>query len=333
MIFFLWLIIGLRDLSVGVDTLGYIESFATIAEKSFSQIINDLKLSHEKLFLAISWLLSQISNTSLFFNMFWAAVPAISIYISLRDELDNTGGYLLSLLCLFALGLLAFFMAGIRQTAAISVILLSYKYLKNINIAYSFKLLKDANLIKFLLCLLLAYNLHNSSILFVLILPLLKIKVRWWYLMAVIALFFVENYIDISILVRISEFFFNDRFANYGTVYESSQSINAYVMQFLLFIICFFKRDKLIAKDDRNRILLNIAILGLIFQSFSGMIYEMARVSFYFSIFYIILVPKAINEYSTSTRKTISNAFCILLLYYLFFLSSANLPEYKSVLL
>lgn len=93
--------------------------------------------------------------------------------------------------------------------------------------------------------------------------------------------------IKIGFLVEMSALFFDDRFASYGTVYESSQSINAFLMQFIMFTICYFKRKELISKDRRNGYLFNIMVVGLIFQSMSGMIYEMARMAFYFQ--YLLL--------------------------------------------
>lgn len=329
---FLAIIIGFRDTSVGVDTLGYVEEFSRYNSMDSGQLIAVLRESKEPLFVLGSWLVAVLFNSSAMFTLFWGAFPCIALSLVLRDNVRLAKGNLVSNLVIFALGLFAFFMAGMRQSAAISIVLLAYYQLVKNDIQYKFSYLKSRNFIRFLLLMFVAYNLHNSSILFLIVLPFLKIRIRWWYLPIVLGLFFVGNVVEVGFLTNMASYFFNDRFENYGTVYESSQSINAFIMQFILFMICFLRRDELIKTEPSNNYLFNIIMLGLVFQSFSGLIYEMARVSFYFSIFLAILVPKAIEAYPVTIRKTMYVGFTTLVLFYLYFLSSSNLPEYHSIL-
>lgn len=331
-IILLCIIIGCRNIKVGVDTSGYIENFREITVMNVDMLIRYISEAKEPLYYLLSWLVSLLSSSPTVFLLFWAMIPSISLYYFLKEANLSTKGFLISFLCLFALGLFAFFIAGIRQTAAISVVLLAYRSLTKEDFEWTLSFIKSRRFIVFLMWMFIAYNLHNSSILFFIVLPLLKFKVSWWYFPFVISLFFIRNMIKIGFLVEMSALFFDDRFASYGTVYESSQSINAFLMQFIMFTICYFKRKELISKDRRNGYLFNIMVVGLIFQSMSGMIYEMARVAFYFSIFAIILVPKAIEEFSLGFKKILYGSMTILLLIYLFFLSNSNLPTYSSSL-
>lgn len=326
------LIIGLRDTTVGVDTLGYVEEFSRYNSMDSGQLIAVLRESKEPFFVLGSWFVAVLFNSSAMFTLFWGAFPCIALSLVLRDNVRLAKDNLVAILVIFALGLFAFFMAGMRQSAAISIVLLAYYRLVRDGVEFKVSFFRSRNFIMFLLLMLVAYNLHNSSILFLLILPILKIKIRWWYLPVVLGLFFVGNVFEVSFLTSLAAYFFNDRFENYGTIYESSQSINAFIMQFILFMICFLRRDQLIKADSSNNYLFNIIMVGLVFQSFSGLIYEMARVSFYFSIFLAILVPRAIEAYPTSMKKTLYVGFTTLVLFYLYFLSSSNLPEYHSVL-
>lgn len=326
------LIIGLRDTTVGVDTLGYVEEFGRYNSMDIDQVTTSLRESKEPLFVLGSWLVASIFNSSVVFTLFWGAFPCVALGLILRDNVQYAKGHLTALLVIFALGLFAFFMAGMRQTAAISIVMLAYYQLVKNGIEYKISFLKSRDFIRFLFLMFIAYNLHNSSILFFIVLPILKIKIRWWYLPIVIGLFFVGNVFEVSFLTSLAAYFFNDRFENYGTIYESSQSINAFIMQFILFMICFLRRDQLIKADSSNNYLFNVIMVGLVFQSFSGLIYEMARVSFYYSIFLAVLVPRAIEAYPTHIKKTMYVGFTTLVLFYLYFLSSSNLPEYHSVL-
>lgn len=326
------LILGFRSTDVGVDTMGYYEDFKNFSGLNFTHMFNYALKEKEPLYVIFSWLVSQFSITCISFMLFWALLPCLALYYTIKDGVKTVNGQTISILCLFALGLFAFFIAGIRQTAAISVVLLAYRSLTKEDFEWTLSFIKSRRFIVFLMWMFIAYNLHNSSILFFIVLPLLKFKVSWWYFPFVLSLFFIGNMIKIGFLVEMSALFFDDRFASYGTVYESSQSINAFLMQFIMFTICYFKRKELISKDRRNGYLFNIMVVGLIFQSMSGMIYEMARMAFYFSIFAIILVPKAIEEFSLGFRKILYGGMTILLLIYLFFLSNSNLPTYSSSL-
>lgn len=330
--FFLCLIIGFRSLEVGVDTSGYVDDFFQLSILNSEELSNKMQENKEPLYILCSWLIGNFSTSSTVYTFFWAMFPCFALYIFLKDEITWARGIFISILCLFALGLFAFFVAGIRQTAAISIVILAYSYLVRNEIEYNLSFLCSYRFVIFCLLMYLAYNFHNSSVLFLIVLPLLKMKISWWYYPFVISLFFVGRFFSIEHLVKMSSLFFEDRFATYGTVYESSQSISAFLMQLILFTICFLQRDNLIYKDPRNGYLFNIMLVGLVFQSFSGMIYEMARIAFYFSIFAIILVPKAIEEYSPKIRDLLYIGMGVLLLVYLFLLSGSNLPKYSSAL-
>lgn len=325
---FLCVIVGFRGLNVGVDTRGYVGDFHRLSSMSLDMIIKQLAESKEPLYHLGTWFIGQFSSSPTVFLLFWATIPFVSLYFFLRDAKLSANGVLISILCFFALGLFAFYVAGIRQTAAISVVLIAYRSLIKKEIKWRLSFVMSKPFLTFAIWMLVAYNLHNSSLLFLVALPLLKLKVSWWYFPLVIALFFIGNFVKIGFLVEMSAMFFDDRFASYGTIYESSQSSSAFIMSLILFSICYIKRDRLIKKDYRNNYLFNILLVGLVFQSLSGMIYEMARVAFYFSIFYMSMVPKAIEEYSFETKNFLYKGLTVMLLIYLFFLSSSNLPKY-----
>ena len=98
----------------------------------------------------------------------------------------------------------------------------------------------------------LAYMVHNSSILFLIAITFLFIKVRRWYSILVLGFFFIGKHIHIDQLVVLSKFFFEERFATYGTVCESSQNTSALIMQCILFFICFALKDQLGKSNGQN---------------------------------------------------------------------------------
>lgn len=329
---FLWAIIGLRDITVGADTLGYTEDFMRFSHMTFSEIWKFAFATKEPLYVIVSWIPSVFTTDYTAFLLVWALFPVCSLYKVFKAELQDSKDFLIGILIFFMLGLFAFYVAGIRQTAALSLLFFAAtKYLKDfMKDIKSF--IKHKEFYYFIFFIGTAYLIHNSSILFLLAIPLFFLKVRWWYLLFVFGLFFIGKYVQVDSIVWLSKLFFEDRFATYGTVYESSQNISAFIMQIILFLICFSVKDRLVKRDTQNNFFFNMLLLGLVFQSLSEMMAEMARVSFYFSMFAMVLVPRAFREYPTSYHKLIYFGFTVVCLYYLFFLTGSNLPEYHSSL-
>ena len=328
---FLLFIIGLRDTKVGTDTLSYTEDFTYFAQMSSSEIWSYALTRKEPLYVLISWLPSTISTNYTYYLLIWALFPVISLYKVFKEELEDSNDILIAMLIFFLLGLFAFYVAGIRQTAALSIVFIGAKYLKQLPWNRFNMLIRNINIYKFFISIVIAYAIHNSSLLFVLAIPCLFFRVRWWYLLIIFGLFSLGKYIQIDQIVLLSKFLFDDRFSTYGTVYESSQNTSALIMQTILFVICFLVKSKLIKRDYHNNFFFNMMFLGLIFQSLSGMLAEMARISFYFIMFAMLLVPKAFKEYNCRIRSFIYVSFTLVCIYYLFFLTSNNLPEYHSV--
>lgn len=328
---FLFVIIGFRDTTVGADTLGYTEDFMRIARMSFSEMWRYAFTTKEPLYIIISWLPSLFSTHYTAFLLTWALFPVVSLYKVFNEQLEDGKDVMIAFLVFFLLGLFAFYVAGIRQTAALSMVFIGAKYLKNLSWNGWRRLLFNKSILFFLLTIVLAYMIHNSSILFVIAVPCLFFKIRWWYLLLVFGLFFLGNYVHIDQVVFLSKFFFADRFANYGTVYESSQNMSALIMQVILFLFCFAVKGKLVERDSQNNFYFNVMFLGLVFQSLSGMMAEMSRISFYFCMFAMLLVPRAFKEYPKKYRGLIYTGFICSCLFYLFFLTKSNLPEYHSI--
>ena len=69
--------------------------------------------------------------------------------------------------------------------------------------------------------------------------PFLFIKVRWWFLLLAICLFLLNKVVKVDQIVMLSEMLFEDRFAIYDTTSTDKLSMSGFIMQYLLFLICF----------------------------------------------------------------------------------------------
>lgn len=328
----LFVLIGFRDKSVGVDTMSYVEDFSNYSWLNWKAVVRDALTHKEPVFHLICGALSRVSGNYTFYLCFWALFPAIALYSLFKNELKSKVDVTISVIVLFILGIYAFFVAGIRQTAAMSILLLSYRYLKRLDGVRVRYYLKNADLIKFAILLVLAFLLHNSSLVFSLALFARFIKVKWWFIFIPVGLFFIGNFVNAAQINYLAQFVFEETYHQYGTSYESNLSIAGFLMQLILFVICFLQKGKLIKENPDNQVLLVFALIALVFQSMVGIIAEMYRVSFYFGMFYLILVPRALVMYKRGPLKSGAYwAFILGSLFYLFVLSSGNLTEYSFV--
>lgn len=315
--FAIWMLMGLRDVTIGTDTKSYVHIFERACLYGNNWLESVLTKMREPLFYIITWLVSLFSDNYTAYLLVWAGFPAIGLFIILNRYLNNTIECYEALIVLCMLGLYAFFVAGIRQTAAISIVLISFKYLQN------------ANFWKFAMCIAIAAMIHNSVIMFLIAYPLRWAKIKWWYIIVLLIVLILSTKIKLDIIVKYSALLFGNRFESYGTIYQSSQNMSAFFVQLALFLICFIKIKPLISKDTTNNILFVLITIGLFFQSLAGLLAEMSRISFYFSAFAIILVPRALQEYPPRYRPLVNGTFIMVCLFLLLFVSKSNLPIYK----
>ena len=332
--FFLWLFIGLRDASVGPDTRSYIAVFRHVIGLDWNQFLFVLKDSVEPLYLLIMRGIGLLGDNYTVMLLAWAIPPVWCMYYTLSKEITSSSSVFIVILVFFLLGFFVFFTAGLRQAITIGLAFATYQLLIS---PMPKKWYKSRQTFIFLGIIYIGYNIHNSILIFFLMYflkPVLQnFKIRWWYILLAIGFYFIGQMITMSQLQIITQFFFEDRYYQYGDYYTSSWSASAFIMQLILFSLCFFVKDKLVAQDKTNIFLMNMAMIGLFFQSMSGVLAEMSRVSYYFSIFYLILIPRAIETISDSNGKVVQYCFDALCLIYLFTLTSTNLPEYHFAIL
>lgn len=329
---FLWLVIGLRHVECFSDTEGYVMDFDYIKKMGVESIIKECAQSREPLYLFITWISSFFSSRYPIFLLFWAIFPALAIYKLFKTELTDSKDFSLGFLILFMIGLFAFFCTGIRQTAAMSVILLGYRFMKNIIFPEKGKL-KLSDVIKFSVCFVIAFFIHNTSILFLAAFLIRFMTFRSAYILIALGAFALGNFVNLEQFLPLTSMLLGDHFDIYGTTAQSELSMSGYFIQLLMFGLCYFKRKELISNSKENEYFLNMALVGLLFQSLTGMLGEMFRVAFYFNIFTIILIPRALKFYRLNKNgKMIEFAFIAACVVYLFFLSSSNMPRYWSSL-
>lgn len=330
-IIFLYLIIGLRSANVGVDTIDYVGDFKAFSRYNLSQLVNIMRERHEPLYVLISWLPSILSDHYSVYLLVWAIFPAIALYRVFKGELNNNSDYLFAFLVFFILGLFEFFIAGIRQTASLSIILFNYPIFKDLKFD-GLRSLNNKNWLIFILSMLLAYLIHNSSLIFIFAFVAKMFKPRWWYIFIAFGAYFLGSFVNMDQLSMLSAMIFEERFGHYENQ-DVTLSMSGFYIQLMIFAMCLYQRNSLIKSNSENSFLMNMMLIGLVIQSLAGVFAEMFRVSFFFSMFTMIFLPRAIKEYEKySWGKFLKVGFVVMALLYIFQFASRHIPEYSTSL-
>lgn len=162
----------MRSFSVGTDTASYCRQFLIASQtKSLSACFHRIPL--EKGYLTMLYLLSRISSS-----------PRILLVVSGLVMFVSMGRFLMkyskmpwmSTFLFFTLMLYDFFLSGLRQALAISILLFAYDCVL------------EKKPIRFILLVLLASQFHLSACIFFIVYPISKIKSNRNYVISILAI-------------------------------------------------------------------------------------------------------------------------------------------------
>lgn len=296
----LTLVATLRSYQVGPDGVVYANYFKQLQEMEFSNIA--VYFTKEPIFYYVTKILQNLGvGLQGWYGIIGGGFAiAISLIIYFYSELP-----VYSVLALMSLGYYVFSFTGLRQTVALSIVVLSAIFLEK------------RKYIFFIVSVVIAMFFHNSAIIFLIMLPFHFIHLsRKQYAMVSLVgfvsviLFRGKAYnIIYSIIER------TIRFDGYSG-YSYGLSWMGYVIQVSIFLFALYCMDDEAFID--NKFFFDLSFLGVFFQLFSALMAEMFRISMYFSIFNIILIANtcASNKFTEESKKIIKLIIMIMLLYY-----------------
>jgi len=310
--FALWILVGMRDILYGRDTWGYVIDFRNMTSLSLTDSV-------EPAYNLLAYVVRSITSNYHVYLMIASSSMIIAMYRLMRRYF-STSYEIIAAICIYILlGLLAFNMAALRQTIALSFGI------------FAFMCADDGKLKKFLLCVLMAYLFHNSSFVLLILYPLRFINAKQYGLYVSIGFFILGIVYPGSIAPFIQAHLpMEDRFTQYGTIYESSQNYTGFVLQLFLVLIAYVFQKRIDLQQRTQNLLYNSAYIGLAIQSLTGSLAELYRLSFYFCCFDIILVPLALIGIKGKNAETIKGWFIIGCLIYILILSGGGVLPRKE---
>lgn len=320
LLFFLFLLSAFRSTGVGADTEDYFELYETIASADRSELLV-LLTRFEAGFVFIVKVLTYVSRSpSLFFIL-----SSVVIYSALYLFLKKFSPYaLLSVLLFFFLRYHDEFMNVARQAVAISILLLSYKKLKERKVFYYLILVVFATLI------------HKSSIVFLLAWPVSRIQFRKNYLVFLYigwAFLFMAGAAVTSYLISSGVVY---------SYYEGSEYLSGgksapflfLLLDIIVFALCLnYKvyhatkyRDMVLYGSDMMWFL----VIGIYLDTLNLSFAILTRVAWIFTFFKILIIPYIIVQTRPVSKRRLLMALQLFLIVYYYVIVVLR-PEWNPV--
>lgn len=286
-IFFLiyFLLLALRDLSIGTDLTNYISYYKQFGETRWNALFES------KVEPGYVLLCKIVYSTGANFQTFLAIVAAIEIIPIAVLYKNRTVDSVLEILLFLNIGIFSMLFSGLRQSIAIALGVAAYSLLKQRSIL---------SLIWFYLLAIVAVTMHKSAfILFVmpfLYYPKFTKKSLVFIVPILLVIFILKTQIYNYMLKLLPDDY---------SVYKMSKT-NGYAMLLLYIIFAIF--SFFIVEDNKadNELysLRNFLIFSIAIQSFAPISSVAMRFNFYYIIFIPLLVSKSM-KYSRSNLGTL----------------------------
>lgn len=286
--FFLLLILLLscRSEMVGKDLLIYKDKFETAAIYSFR---STLKVEEDTLFSVMNWVIRQFTDSFQVYLTIVALITVLPIAMIYSD--DKQYGFL-KIVLFMNMSVFIMIFSGLRQSLAISIGMIAYKYVK------------EKKPLRFLLFALIAWGFHHTGFMILLYYPLYHLRLQKnqrWFAIPFVATIFAFNKQIFGWLTDVASSVFGDRYD------VEVQETGAYLMiiLFVLFAIAafFFPDDE--KMDDETVGLRNFLLMTVLLQCFAPVHNLAMRMNYYFIVFVPITVPK-ILKYSKDNIKDVA---------------------------
>ncbi len=307
----LFLYAALRAHDLQPDIPVYVDYYNRYSKLSFNEIIDFFDSDQKDPFYYVfSWFFSRVFSDAQWWLAFVALAYIFAVGLIIYKESENP---VLSFLAFLALAYFEFSLSGLRQTLALSFTVLSYFGIRN------------RNWKQFVILVLLASLFHRSALIFLIVYPIANTKVgKLHFVIAIlaVALFLVGEAPIRSFLER---YLVDTQYEGYieRTV---GLSMAGFIIQLAIFVFCYVYYPVVSKKYEHANILYNLAFIGLLFQLFSSMIAEVFRISMYFSVFNILLIPMVITaEKDQKIRLLETLGISLIFIAYMIW---SGIPEY-----
>ncbi len=313
----IFLLMGLRHSSVGTDTAEYCKDYFNCQNIPLIQLLKDNSKFGRANFLYLIFCKAIGILFPESYTPFLLAVSACVVIAIVKFTIRFSKDYFFTFIVLFSLGYIFFFMTGIKQSLAMAAGLMA------------FIALADNKLFKFIFWVVVATLFHNTAIIVLIVLPFYRLKWKKLYIIIVPIMVIVATIFKSQITSFIINYLGESKYSIYGTEkYTTSNNIMGLLIQLTCFSFVLFCMWREFKKENKDfECLLAINVIGIFFQCLVLVIAEFFRMSMYFSIVSVALVPNALEETSVFVPKTKSILKVLIIFVFLLYFIISNVDN------
>jgi len=312
--FFLFFISICRSFYFTTDAIYYVEKYELLRYKSLNSFWTELISDNGKdpFFYFSSKIISDLG----FSARAWLALISFFFLLAISYLIHSySKKVFFSFFIFITLGYFYFSLTGLRQTIAISIFILAI-----------LKILDRKN-IQAIFLIVLASMFHSSALVTLLIFIIKNIKNK------IIIFSFLSSSFIFSLFYgdKIKSLLQNtiDNISVQDSIYRSTTlSYTGFLIQLSIYLFCLILLNKKKNIDNKINILLNISLLGVMFSMFSPVVAEFFRISLYFNMINIVLIPIAIQEITNQKLKYLLTLIIMIFLF-IYFVDSAEFFDYQ----
>ena len=307
----MFMLIGLRHSSMGADTGSYQSFFERIQFLTWEESLEFEEL--EVGFLIFQKSLTYVTSSPFVYQCIYAGIYMLSV-VSFANRMKSEN---FSYLYFFAtIGIYTFMFTGVRQCLAMCICLFSYRFVQN------------RRIIKFVICVLLAFTFHKSAMLFIVVYFIYnrKLNVLNTLVYTVIGALCFFN-------IDLVQEWFNDQL-DYDYGVEATEG--GYVFTIVIAVITIFAVVMILnykKLDVESRGMINVGFVALIFWVVRIATRVAERPSYYFLFFSIAMLCYGMDSPSKSNERLLYRIliYGVMMALFVYRMSTnfANLVPYK----
>lgn len=316
----LFVVSAAKNIAVNSDLPVYEYSYLSMKSYALRDLWNNYIAGTEKDFgfYFFSNLFSELGfGVGVWFGII-ALIFAILVAVSLYQ---NSSDPFISVIILFAF-YFAFTLSGLRQTIAMGLVLLSYRYIR------------EKKIWPYLAILVVAFFFHSSVIIFFPAYWLAHFKIGYKQLIVVGAAFIVcyslPQLVFANMELIVSAWNLPWHFSQ-----VTALNWSGYIIQLCLLVFCYVFRLNVPLEQRKAYVdpYINLMVIGLCLQGASSIVGEAFRLSYYYSMAGMLALPNIITNMERNNAKLAYLGVCGVLIAYIVYANSyAGFTFFEGIL-
>ena len=303
----LFILLAFRNIDIGIDLTNYKYYFETSSSMTFNEILTS-ENQIEKGYILLTKIVTLFTDNFQLFLIIVALLVLVPIYNLYKKNVSKS---LIAIIIFVNMSTFAIIFSGLRQSIAIALGVLAYKYVK------------EKNIFKYILIVLLAISFHSSAFILLLMYPLYHIKINIKHLLIILSTLFLVYLYRMNIFMFLVQFL-PEKYQGYEVVQTGA------VLTLILYII-FLIYSYVITYNNRDyniNGLRNFLLLTIVIQIFASISTVAMRLGYYYIIYIPILISQ-VTQNSSKRFKQISNfaEIIIVIFFIIYFFYNASTGE------